>query len=122
MITFNGLGLFGSGPSSIEPGPYESRDAVMEAPGTIGASAITQGTRPRTLRQHGTLIADDEAALQALIDTIQAQVGSGAAALIDQHGKAWPNCLMQRFETQAFRRLGPRTTTRYGITYLQTQP
>lgn len=122
MITYNGLDLFSSGPSAIEPGPLESRDAVAEAPGAVGASVITQGTAPRLLRQQGTLIADNAEALRALIDAIQAQVGLGDAALVDPLGRTWAGCLMQRFESPMTHRLGPRLAAPYEITYLQAQP
>lgn len=122
MIIYNEQDLFSSGPSTIEPGPIESRDAVADTPGSLGASVITQGTAPRRLTQRGTLVADNADALQSLIDAIQAQVGFGSAALIDQHGKAWPDCLMQRFDPTLFYRLGPRYAVDYEITYLQTQP
>lgn len=122
MITYNSLDLFSSGPSAIEPGPFEGRDAVADRPGAVGASVVTQGVRPRKLTQHGQLVADDVDVLQATIDTIQAQVSAGAATLIDQHGKAWPDCLMQRFEAGPLTRLGPRFATTYEITYLQTHP
>jgi len=120
LITFNGYQLFNSGPSAIDPGPLESRDALAQSPGSLGSSVINQGTTPQRLTQRGTLVADNAEALQASIDTIQSQVGSAAATLIDQHGKAWPDCLMQRFEADAFSRLGPRYAADYEITYLQT--
>lgn len=122
MITYNGLDLFSSGPSVVEPGALEGRDALADAPGAIGASVVTQGVLPRKLVQRGKLIADDEQALQSLIDAIQSQVDSGAATLVDQHAKAWPECLMRRFEVETFTRLGPRLMTAYEITYLQTYP
>lgn len=122
MITYNGLDLFSSGPGLVEPGAIEGRDAVADSPGSIGASVVSQGVAPRRLIQRGTLVADDSDALQALIDAIQDQVSAGAADLIDRHGKVWPDCLMQRFETGVFHRLGPRMATAYEITYLQTHP
>lgn len=122
MITYNSLDLFSSGPSAVEPGVLEARDAVADSPGAIGASVITQGVLPRKLTQRGTLIADDVDALLRLVDAIQAQVNAGTATLIDQHGKAWPDCLLQRFEAQALSPLGPRLSTAYEITYLQTHP
>lgn len=122
MITYNSLDLFSSGPSLIQPGPMQGRDAVADSPGSIGASVVTQGVAPRQLAQRGTLVADDTDALQTLIDAIQAQVGAGTAELIDSHSKAWPECLMQRFEPEPFRRLGPRVAAHYEITYLQTHP
>lgn len=122
MITYNAQDLFSSGPGAIDPGPYESRDAVADTPGTIGASVINQGTAPRRLTQRGTLVADSAEALQALIDTIQNHVGAGSATLTDEHGKDWPDCLMQRIESAAFHRLGPRYAVDYEITYLQACP
>ena len=119
MITYSGLDLFSSGSSSIAPGATESRHAVASSPNAIGAAVITQGTLPRTLLQHGTLVADNAVALQVQIDAIRAQVGTSAGMLIDQLGTSWDNCLMQRFETSVFRRLGPRLMTQYEITYLQ---
>ena len=122
MITYNGLELFSSGPSAIEPGPLQGRDAVADSPGAIGATVITQGTALRQLVQHGTLVADDIDAMQVLLDAVQAQVGSGTGGLIDQHGKVWPVCIMQRFEPGALQRLGPRVAADYEITYLQIHP
>lgn len=122
MITYNALDLFSSGPSAIDPGPLTSRDAVAKSPGSIGATVVNQGTTPRRLTQRGTLVADNAEALQALIDTIQAQVGAGNATLTDQHGKDWHDCLMQRFDPAPFHRLGPRYAVDYEITYLQTHP
>lgn len=122
MITYNSLDLFSSGPCAVEPGALEGRDAVAESPGAIGAWVVTQGVLPRKLIQRGTLVADDVDALQTLIDAIQAQVEAGTATLVDQHAKAWPDCLLQKFEAEAFTRLGPRLSTAYEITYLQTCP
>ena len=120
MITYNGLDLFSSGSSTITPGPVESRDAVADTPGAVGATVITQGLLPRSISQQGTLIADSPEALQSLIDSIALQVSDSSATLIDQHGNAWPNCLMRAMETQAFYRTGPRTAATYTVTYLQT--
>ena len=122
MITYNGLALFNSGPSHTEPGPTQSRDAVADVPGGIGASVIGQGQVHRTLAQRGELIADDVAALRALIDTIIQQVGAGSATLIDEHGTAWPGCVMQRFKPGPNFRVGPRYATHYTIDYLQATP
>ena len=94
MITFNGQDLFSSGPSAIDPGAVVSRDAVADRPGAIGASVVTQGVGPRQLTQRGTLVADDAESLQALINAIQAHVGTGAATLIDQHDKNYFQLLL----------------------------
>lgn len=122
VITYNALDLFSSGPSSIEPGPLQGREAIVDSPGTMGSTVITQGTVPRTLTQRGTLVADDPDAMQALIHAIQKQVGVGTAELIDQHAKLWPDCLLQCFEHNPLHRLGPRIAADYVITYLQTYP
>lgn len=122
MITYNNFDLFSSGPGSIDPGPLHSREAISNAPDSIGASVISQGTTPRTLTQIGTLVADTPEALQQLINAIEAHIGTGQATLIDQHANAWPDCLMQSVDTQAFHRLGPRVAADYKITYLQTRP
>lgn len=122
MITYNGMDLFSSGPSAIDPGPNETRDAAASAPGAVGATVVTQGLLPRKLVQRGTLVADDAEALQALIDSIQQQLGTATATLIDQHGKAWSDCLMRQLEYDLFSRIGPRISTNYEITYLQTHP
>lgn len=122
MITYNGQDLFSSGPSVTQPGPYQSRDAEAASPGSVGGSLITQGTRPRTITQIGTLIANSDGQLQTLIDAIQAQVGSGEATLSDEFDRDWPGCVMRVFEPEPSNRLGPRRAVRYTITYLQTSP
>lgn len=121
MITFDGQALFTDGPARVTPGPLASRDAVADAPGAIGASLVSQGVSPRSLTQHGTLLADTAADLQAVIDAIQQRVGT-SATLIDQHSKAWPECVMRSVSTQPIQRLGPRYAAAYDITYLQTHP
>ena len=122
MITFNGLDLFSSGPGLVDPGPVQSRDAVAEAPGGVGAAVIGQGLAPRTIDQHGTLIADSQPALQGLIDAIARHVGSQAATLVDQHGHAFACCVMQRMKTGTIDRLGPRFACAYTLRYLQACP
>lgn len=121
MITYNGLDLFSSGTSEVQPGPLESREAVMDMPGAVGASVITQGVSARTLNQHGTLAADTEAQLATLVDAIEAQVGRCVATLSDTQGNDWPGVFMQRFEPGEVYRLGPRYARQYTIRYLQTQ-
>lgn len=122
MITYNGIDLFSSGPSLIEPGPTQSRDAVADAPGAIGASVIGQGRGPRSITQRGTLVADSEPGLRALIDAIDAQVGTDAATLSDPHGNDYAGCVMRAFEHASIKRLGPRYACHYTLAYLQTTP
>lgn len=122
MITFDGTDYFSSGPSRVEPGPIQSRDAIADTPGTIGSVVINQGTIPRALTQRGALVADTIDTLQVLVDAIQSHVGAGTATLCDQYGKTWTDCLMQRMDVQPFTQLGPRYTTAYEITYLQAHP
>lgn len=122
MITYNGLDLFSSGNSRLIPGPVESRDVVADSPGTVGASRIGQGRRPRTIEQQGTLVGDTASGLQGLIDAIDAQVGSDAALLRDAQGEEWPHCVLRAFQPSRFFRLGPRHAADYTLTYLQVQP
>lgn len=122
MITYNGLDLFGSGPSVTQPGPLVSRDAVAENLGAIGASVIAQGMTPRIITQIGTLIADTRQQLRQLIDAIESEVGLSGATLIDEFENDWPECFMQSFEHEPSGQLGPRVTARYTITYLQACP
>jgi len=121
VITYNGLELFSSGTSELEPGPLQSREAVMDTPGGIGASVIAQGVSARNITQRGTLAGDTEAELMALIQAIEAQVGLASATLTDAQGNDWPECFMKRFEPGPVFRLGPRQAVQYTITYLQTQ-
>jgi len=122
VIMFNGLSLFESGPSETEPGALESRDAVGSSPGVAGSHVVGQGVQPRRIVQRGRLVADDDAAMRSQIDAIAAQVGRGSATLIDEHGQAWPGCIMQRFDPAPAERLGPRLSASYTITYLQASP
>ncbi|MFN3167517.1 MAG: hypothetical protein ACE37H_10685 [Phycisphaeraceae bacterium] len=121
MISFNELNLFSSGPTRLEPGAVQSRDAVADAPGTIGASVIGQGQAPRTIVQRGVLVGDTEADLFAQRDAIEARVGT-AGTLVDEHGSAFTGCVLRRFEPGAPERLGPRYACRYVATYLQATP
>lgn len=121
-ITYDGLALFSSGPSRVEPGEHAARDAVMQTPGAVGAAVIGQGTEPRTITQRGMLVADHAVALQTQISEIAAQVGRTAAPLIDEQGNTWDRCVMRSFRPGPIERLGPRVAAPYTITYLQTHP
>ncbi len=122
MIRYNGLDLFSSGPAQIEPGALMSRDALAEQPGSIGATLIGQGLSPREIKQHGSLIGDDESALRGMIQAIEQQVGTTAGTLIDDYGNTWPNCVLRVFQYEPIHRLGPRLACSYTLTYLQTTP
>ncbi|MGB0766420.1 MAG: hypothetical protein ACPGYV_01780 [Phycisphaeraceae bacterium] len=122
MITFDGLDLFSAGPSLVELGPIESREATADSPGSIGGEVVTQGLSPRVLTQQGTLVADSASQLRTLIEAIEALVGTEPATLVDQNGQAWRDCLMRSFAPALFYRLGPRHAAEYAVTYLQMRP
>lgn len=122
MITFNGIDLFSSGPSQLKPGPIQSRDALAQTPGAIGASLVSQGLAPREIAQQGTLIADNEPALHVLIKAIESHIGIDAAMLVDINQNEYPGCVMRQFDIGLVERLGPRYACDYTVTYLQTTP
>ncbi len=122
MITFNGLDLFGSGPSRTIPGRVQSRDALAQPPGAVGATIAQQGQQPREITQRGMLVADTGPGLRELITAIEDQVGAGGATLADEHGTDWPGCVLRVFEPGPIGRLGPRFTVDYILTYLQVSP
>lgn len=122
MTTYDGLDLFSTGPSRLELGPTESRDAISDLPGAIGTTVINQGIAPRTIRQLGTLRGDTEPDLRSQIDAIETQIGRGSALLIDAFGNQWSGCIMRTFSPGSPYRIGPRYATNYTIDYLQTTP
>lgn len=122
MITFNGQDLFSSGPCTIEVGPTQSRDALTQLPGGIGAALISQGQSPRLLTQVGTLIGDTEPALREQLRAIESAVGADAATLIDEHANTYAGCVMRQFNPGPVKRQGPRYTCSYTLSYLQTSP
>ena len=122
MIFFNSNNLFVSGPSRTTPGPIELRTAKQDAPVGVGAALLSQGTRARTIEQRGRLLADDSAALYALMDAIENMIDGHAYVLVDEHGQTWSDCVMTRFEPGQVTRQGTRVGVDYRILYTQVLP
>ncbi|XAL97945.1 hypothetical protein OT109_10070 [Phycisphaeraceae bacterium D3-23] len=122
MTTFNTHPLFASGPSRTSPGPTELRTAKQDAPAGVGAALLSQGTHARTITQRGQLHADNVAELYELMDAIEDMVDGRPYTLIDEHGRAHPDCVMTRFAPGTVTRRGTRVMVDYEIHYTQVLP
>ncbi|MEM9346836.1 MAG: hypothetical protein AAGB26_09490 [Planctomycetota bacterium] len=120
MITYNAQDLFSSGPSSIERGPYQPFDSLVQSLSSTESAALSPGYTPRLITQRGKLIADTPVALEALIDAIDAEVDQGAAELAEDGVNAWPGCVMRSFTHAPRYRIAARCAVVYTVVYLQT--
>jgi len=71
MSSFNGQNLFASGPHRFVVHGLTLRHATHESPGADGARVTALGRSARRIDQHGTLTADDIAAMQQRLDAIE---------------------------------------------------
>ena len=120
MITYNGLDLFSSGPSTIERGPTRSQGEVLQSLSTTESAAVTSSYPPRLITQRGLLVADTAAQLQTLIDAIDALVDQSAQDLVEVGLNTWTGCVMRSFSHDPRMRLGTRYAVTYEVVYLQT--
>jgi len=74
------------------------------------------------MTQTGTLLADDVACINDLLDAIEDQLDGRAYSLIDDTGRAWDDTVMLRFEPGPITAVGPRCRVDYTIDYLQVKP
>ncbi|MFI4860969.1 MAG: hypothetical protein ACIAXF_09845 [Phycisphaerales bacterium JB063] len=122
MTTFNTQPLFASGPSRTTPGPVELRTAKQDAPAGVGTTLLSQGKHARAIRQQGQLHADSPAELYELMDAIEDMIDGLPYTFCDEHGRAWLNTVMTRFEPGAVVRCGTRVMADYEIHYTQVLP
>ena len=122
MITFDDDNLFESGPARLQIGGQTLRHASEPAVDGRGVQIASQGTRARSITQHGTLTADTPSSLRDQRETIEAKLDGLGHTLIDATGQPWSNVVMLRFEPGQHHRLGPRWQLTYRIEYLQLLP
>ena len=120
MITYNAKDLFSSGPATIERGPDPSFGTLLQSLSSNESAAVSAGYKPRQITQRGTLIADTPAALEALIDAMNAEVDQGPADLVEDNVSTWPGCVMRSFTHAPRHRIGTRYAVAYTVVYLQT--
>lgn len=119
--TYDGKALFESGPATCEVGGTALRHVEHEPMRGDGVHVIGQGRSGRAIVQHGTLLGDTIDELQAQVAAIEAYVDGMSHALVDEHGRSWPDVVMLAFEPAAPRRMGVRWRIAYRITYQQVR-
>jgi len=119
MSTLNGQDLFGSGPHTIRAGNWPRSQQRRGFPGIDGEVVIDMGRRARTIEQTGRLQASTASELATLIDAIIALHDGNPYTLVDNHGLAYSNVLIDSFAPQTPLRRGAGYWCDYTLTYTQ---
>lgn len=122
MSRFGDHDLFSSGPHLFFVAGMSLRRSLAQAPGSQGAELSPQGVEPRTITQHGHLLADTPEQLQAQIRAIEVMLDGLPRMLIDDVSRRWEQVVMTDIEPQEMRRVGTRWCVPYRIKYLQVTP
>lgn len=121
-VTFDGAELFSTGPAWVHVGGSSLRHARQRALRGHGERLVSEGITGRSIAQHGTLVADTPAELQAQVDAIESMVDGVPRSLTDELGRTWSNVTMVAFKPAQPVRLGPRWKVDYEIEYVQGVP
>jgi hypothetical protein len=115
-FTFAGDDLVGAASSMmIEAQAIELSFAEFRFPGLAGAYRHNLGTRARTIVAGGRLVADDDAAMDALEADFQQRIATGQMGDIQVAGGAnYTDCVLDRYE-----RIGPRRLDADGSSVVQ---
>lgn len=122
MSSYKGLDIFGSGPHRFSLAPeglfVATKSSLNQFP-TPGSLAL--GLLELEVLVRGRLIADDDAGLWTLRDTIVAlaQFPTAPGELIDLHGRSWSDMTLHRFETEDRVDRGRRVSVAYVATFRQ---
>lgn len=120
--TYDGKPLFATGPASTHIDGAALAFAEHQPLAADGGNVFAQGRQPRQITQTGSLLDDDVTRLHEQCKAIEAYVDGAGREFVDEHGRAWPNVVMLRFEPATPRRLGARWHTAYRVTYRQLRP
>lgn len=107
----------------VEIGALERAVSRFSFPGIDGVFERCLGTRHRDIIWNGQLRADDAAALNSIESEIDAELRGGRArSVVDEWGRTFPDCVMQRFERKGWRHIDPlsgRVVQPVAITFTQ---
>jgi hypothetical protein len=119
MSSYDGENLFDSGPHAFSFGPWQRSMQSRGFAGVSGELLLDLGLRSRKIAQKGRLQAGSANALHALLDAIIARSDGAAHTLVDNHGKEYPEVILERFETTTPLQRGRGFYCDYQIEYRQ---
>ncbi len=109
--TFGGAAITGSDSIvTVEIGGIAVESVKFGFPGIDGVYRHHAGTRGRTIRWQGQLVAEDDAALNEVEGELERlAVAQVPATMVDAWGRSYPECVLDVFERQGARRRHPVT-------------
>ncbi|MFH0981579.1 MAG: hypothetical protein V2A79_08580 [Planctomycetota bacterium] len=109
--TFDGSAIAGSDSIvTVQVGNVQTESVEFGFPGIDGVYRHQTGTRGRTIRWQGQLVAADDAALNVLEAELERlAVAQVPAPLVDAWGRSYPQCVVEVFERREGRRRHPVT-------------
>lgn len=119
MSSLDGQSLFSSGPHDFRCDGWKREIVAKAFPGLSGALLIDHGRRGRAIHQTGRLQSPDRETVLALIAAIESFEGGSPHTLVDNHGRAFGNVLMEHFEQITPIRKGRGYWCDYAIRYRQ---
>lgn len=121
MSRYRDQDLFGSGPHRFVVHGRAMRLVEHDLAGADGVKAAALGRTARRIDQTGTLVADDLAGLQSLMDAMESVIDGATGTLLTDTGQSLANVMMVEFEPGSIYRIGPRLAVDYQIQYTQVQ-
>ncbi len=117
--SLDGLALFSSGPSELQPGSWLREKVCRSFSGLDGELALDLGKRSRLIEQTGRLQAASSSALQSLIDAIEAKADGQLYTLVDSLGQTYSTVILEQFRMTTPVRKGLAYWCDYSATYRQ---
>ena len=119
MSLLDGNDLFGSGPHTITPGPWERALQRRGFAGVDGELVLNMGIRSRSLTQQGRLQAQTAAALRTLTTAIEAYLDSQLHTLTDNHSGVYSRVIIESFSPESPINRGRGFWCEYTVLYRQ---
>jgi len=119
MSSLDGQDLFGSGPHTVRATSWQRSVRRRGFPGLDGELILDMGLRSRIISQQGRLQAATADALNALITQIEQFLDGKPHTLVDDHGRSFPNVLLESFEPTTPLQRGRNFWCEYALRYRQ---
>lgn len=119
MSLLDGQDVFGAGPHSFQPGSWRRAMVKRSFAGVDGELLIDLGMRSRGIVQKGRLSGETAAALQTILEQIEAFLDGATHSLEDNHGRTFAPVVMESFECNTPVVRGREFWCDYTISYTQ---
>jgi len=119
MSSLDGQDLFGSGPHAVRSTSWQRSVQRRGFAGLDGELILDMGLRSRIISQTGRLQAGTADALNALVTQIEEFLDGRLHTLVDDHGRSFPNVLVEEFEPTTPLQRGRNFWCEYVLRYRQ---